>query len=50
MQQNGFRHVAVIENGKPVGIVSSRNAPDPDMDEFISEARRRKHGGRQTGT
>lgn len=43
MHENGFRHVPVIENGKPIGIVSSRNAMDPDMEEFISEAERRKH-------
>jgi len=43
MQENGFRHVPVIENGKPIGIVSSRNALDPDMEEFVSEEQRRKH-------
>jgi len=43
MHENGFRHVPVIENGKLVGIVSSRNALDPDMEEFVSEAQRRKH-------
>ena len=43
MYENGFRHVPVIENGKPIGIVSSRNAMDPDLEEFVSEAQRRKH-------
>ena len=43
MHENGFRHVPVIENGKPIGIVSARNALDPEMEEFISEAQRRKH-------
>ena len=43
MHENGFRHVPVIENGEPIGIVSSRNALDPEMEEFISEAQRRKH-------
>jgi len=43
MHENGFRHVPVIENGKPVGIVSGRNALDPEMEEFVSEARRREH-------
>ncbi|MFA6444263.1 MAG: CBS domain-containing protein [Sterolibacterium sp.] len=43
MYENGFRHVPVIENGKPIGIVSSRNALDPDLEEFVSEAQRRKH-------
>jgi CBS domain-containing protein len=43
MHKNGFRHVPVIENGKPIGIVSSRSALDPSMEEFISEERRREH-------
>lgn len=43
MYENGFRHVPVIENGEPVGIVSARNALDPDLEEFISEEQRRKH-------
>ena len=43
MHENGFRHVPVIENGKPIGIVSSRNALDPDMEEFVAETQRRKH-------
>lgn len=43
MQENGFRHVPVVEDGKPVGIVSSRNALDPDMEEFEIEAQRRMH-------
>ena len=42
MHENGFRHVPVIENGAPVGMVSARNALDPDLEEFESEARRRK--------
>ncbi|MCF8207881.1 MAG: CBS domain-containing protein [Rhodoferax sp.] len=43
MHENGFRHVPVIANGKPVGIVSSRSALDPDMEEFVSEEQRRRH-------
>ena len=43
MQENGFRHVPVIENGRPIGIISSRNAMDPDLEEFIFEERRREH-------
>jgi CBS domain-containing protein len=43
MFENGFRHAPVLENGVPVGIVSARNALDPDLEEFISEAERRKH-------
>jgi len=43
MHENGFRHVPVIEDGKPIGIVSARNALDPEMEEFVSEAQRRQH-------
>ena len=42
MHENGFRHVPVIENGEPIGIVSARNALDPELEEFESEAQRRK--------
>jgi len=43
MHENGFRHVPVIEDGEPIGIVSARNALDPDLEEFVAEAQRRKH-------
>jgi CBS domain-containing protein len=43
MHEGGFRHVPVVENGKLVGIVSSRNALDPDMEEFVVETHRRRH-------
>jgi CBS domain-containing protein len=43
MHEGGFRHVPVVENGKLVGIVSSRNALDPDMEEFVVESHRRRH-------
>ncbi len=43
MQENGFRHMPVTQDGKAIGIVSSRSAMDPEMEEFVSEANRRKH-------
>ncbi len=43
MHENGFRHLPVVEEGKPVGIVSARTALDPDLEEFVCEERRRKH-------
>lgn len=43
MYEHGFRHAPVVENGQPVGIVSARNALDPDLEEFAAEAQRRKH-------
>lgn len=41
MHEHGFRHVPVVDKGEPVGIVSSRSALDPDMEEFVSETQRR---------
>lgn len=43
MQEGGFRHAPVVQDGKPLGIVSSRNAMDPELEEFASEANRREH-------
>lgn len=43
MHEQGFRHLPVIEAGRIVGIVSSRSAMDPEMEDFVSEARRREH-------
>lgn len=42
MHKNGFRHMPVTENGKPVGMVSARHALDPDLEEFTSESSRRE--------
>jgi CBS domain-containing protein len=42
MHEHGFRHAPVLENDRPVGIVSARNALDPELEEFEAEARRRK--------
>ena len=43
MHENKFRHLPVVENNVPIGIVSSRSALDPDLEEFVFEERRRKH-------
>ena len=43
MHERGFRHVPVVENGRPVGVVSARHALDPELEEFTAEAERRKH-------
>ena len=42
MHERGFRHLPVVEDGKPVGIVCARDALDPELEEFVSEARRRE--------
>jgi len=49
MQKNGFRHMPVTENGVPVGMVSARNALDPDLEQFASESYRREQILRELG-
>ncbi|HEU4353704.1 MAG TPA: CBS domain-containing protein [Burkholderiales bacterium] len=43
MHEKGFRHTPVVENGRPIGVVSARHALDPDLEEFAAEAARRKY-------
>jgi len=43
MHQKGFRHLPVVNDGKLIGIVSSRSAMDPELEEFAFEATRREH-------
>ena len=42
MQTRGVRHLPVIDNGKPVGLVRARDALDPALEEFVCEAVRRE--------
>jgi CBS domain-containing protein len=43
MFEGGFRHVPVVKNGKPVGMVSARDALAPEMAEFESDLLQRDH-------
>ena len=42
MQEHGVRHLPVVENGKPIGLVAARAALDPELEEFVCEVRRRE--------
>jgi CBS domain-containing protein len=42
MHEHHCRHLPVVENGRPIGIVSARNALDPELEDFVCEQRRRK--------
>jgi CBS domain-containing protein len=43
MHERGFRHMPVVQDGKVIGMVSARSAMDPDLEDFVSEAERRRH-------
>ena len=49
MYESGFRHVPVVEHGKPIGMVSARDALGPELQEFESELERRQHIGEILG-
>ncbi|MGE0859303.1 MAG: cyclic nucleotide-binding/CBS domain-containing protein [Gammaproteobacteria bacterium] len=35
MHAGRFRHVPVVDNGRPIGIVSSRDAMGPELEQFM---------------
>ena len=43
MYEGEFRHVPVVENGRPLGVVSARDALGPDLQQFVSELDKRTH-------
>ena len=43
MHEHHFRHLPVVDDGnKAIGIVSARDALDPELEDFICEERRRE--------
>ena len=42
MQEHRFRHVPIVEDGNVIGIVTARDALDPELAEYVSEQRRRE--------
>jgi len=42
MHEGGFRHVPVVEDGRPIGIVSARDALGPELEDFIYELLQRE--------
>ena len=47
MQEGGFRHLPVVEDGKLLGLVSARKAFDPELEEYQVESHRREQILRQ---
>jgi CBS domain-containing protein len=41
MYEGGFRHVPVVEDGRPVGVISARDALGPELEDFIYALLRR---------
>ena len=42
MHERGVRHLPVVRDGRPVGMVCARDALDPELEDFTSEERRRR--------
>jgi len=42
MHEGGFRHVPVVEEGRPVGMISCRDALGPELEDFIYELLRQE--------
>jgi CBS domain-containing protein len=45
MHEGGFRHVPVVDQDRPVGVVSARDALGPELEEFVSDLDRRERIG-----
>jgi CBS domain-containing protein len=42
MHRGRFRHVPVVENGRPIGMVSVRDAMGPELESFVYEMLRQE--------
>lgn len=42
MYEGKFRHVPVVEDGRPIGMVSARDALGPELEDFVYELLRRE--------
>ncbi len=49
MYESGFRHVPVVERGRPVGMVSARDALGPELQQFAAELQQREGIGEILG-
>lgn len=43
MFEGGFRHVPVVDNGRPIGMISARDALGPELAQFQVELVEREH-------
>ena len=49
MYEGEFRHVPVVDQGRPLGMVSARDALGPDLREFVADLDARAHIGEILG-
>ena len=49
MYEGDFRHVPVVADGRPLGMVSARDALGPDLKQFIGDLETREHIGEILG-
>lgn len=42
MHTGGFRHVPVVEDGRPIGVVTARDALGPELEDFVYEMLRQE--------
>jgi CBS domain-containing protein len=42
MHEGAFRHVPVVEDGRPIGMVSARDALGPELEAFVYELLRQE--------
>lgn len=42
MHEGGFRHVPVVEDGRPIGMISTRDALGPELEDFVYELLRQE--------
>lgn len=45
MHAGGFRHVPVVDGGKPIGVVSARDALGPELEDFVYALLRQEQVG-----
>ena len=43
MHEHGYRHMPIVENGRPVGVVSMRDAGPPELYELETDLKDREH-------
>ena len=49
MYEGGFRHVPVVLDARPIGMVSARDALGPDLRQFVADLDTRVHIGEILG-